>query len=94
MIRENMLDETRAEKGKLTYPKTSALNLLKEGRTLFVDDFYTSYQLALKLLNSKTYVVKTVCYNKKLMSNFVMSYPLKRGEMIARENHNGTVVLK
>ncbi|KAI4485552.1 hypothetical protein M0802_012742 [Mischocyttarus mexicanus] len=32
--------------------------------------------------------------NKKNMTRFVMSYPLKRGEMVAREDHNGIVVLK
>lgn len=66
---------------------------LNEGRTLFVDNFYTSYELALKFLNSKTHV-GTVRYNKKFMPKFVMSYPLKRGEMISREDHNGIVVLK
>ncbi|XP_015189681.1 PREDICTED: piggyBac transposable element-derived protein 4-like [Polistes dominula] len=68
--------------------------LLKEGRTLFVDNFYTSYELALKFLNSKTHVVGTIQRNKKNMPSCVMSYPLKKGEMVAREDPNGIVVLK
>lgn len=68
--------------------------LLNEGRTLFVDNFYTSYELAVKLLQFKTHVIGTVRYNKKCMPRFVMSYPLKRGQMIAREDDNGIVVLK
>ncbi|KAI4481596.1 hypothetical protein M0802_013906 [Mischocyttarus mexicanus] len=68
--------------------------LLNEECTLFVDNFYTSYELALKFLNSKTHVVGTVRCNKKNMPSFVMSYPLKRGEMVAREDPNGIVVLK
>ncbi|XP_017795068.1 PREDICTED: piggyBac transposable element-derived protein 4-like [Habropoda laboriosa] len=66
--------------------------LLNEGRTLFVDNFYTSYELALKFLNSKTHVVGTVRRNKKKKPSCVM-YPLKRGEMVAREDPNGIVVL-
>lgn len=68
--------------------------LLNEGRTLFVDNFYTSYELAVKFLKFKTHVVGTLRYNKKYIPRFVMSYPLKRGEMIAREDDNGIVVLK
>lgn len=40
--------------------------LLNEGRTLFVDNFYTSYELALKFLNFKTHVVGTVQGVKKV----------------------------
>lgn len=35
-----------------------------------------------------------LCQISKFIPNFVMSYSLKRGEMIARENNNGIVVLK
>ncbi|KAI4476608.1 hypothetical protein M0802_014850 [Mischocyttarus mexicanus] len=52
------------------------------------------YELAFKFLNSKTHVVGTVRCNEKNMPSFVMSYPLKRGEMVAREDPNGIVVLK
>ncbi|XP_014484795.1 PREDICTED: piggyBac transposable element-derived protein 4-like [Dinoponera quadriceps] len=68
--------------------------LINEGRTLFVDNFYTSYKLALKFLQFKTHVVGTVRYNKKFMPHSVMSYPLKRGDMASREDDNGIMVLK
>ncbi|KAI4473753.1 hypothetical protein M0804_015201, partial [Polistes exclamans] len=60
--------------------------LINEERTLFVDNFYTSYQLALKCLQFKTHVIGTVRYNTKFMPSFVMSYPLKRGDIVSRED--------
>ncbi|KAI4476206.1 hypothetical protein M0804_013792 [Polistes exclamans] len=60
--------------------------LINEERTLFVDNFYTSYQLALKCLQFKTHVVGTVRYNTKFMPSFVMPYPLKRGDIVSRED--------
>ena len=71
-----------------------ANKLLNEGRTLFVDNFYTNYELALKFLNFKTHVIGTVRHNKKFMPKNVMAYPLKRSEIISREDNNGIVVLK
>nr|XP_033200073.1 uncharacterized protein LOC117162310 [Bombus vancouverensis nearcticus] len=68
--------------------------LLNEGRTLFVDNFYTSYQLVVKFLNFRTHVPGTVRHNKEYMPNSVMSCPLKKGEMIAREDKNGIMILK
>ncbi|XP_029054531.2 piggyBac transposable element-derived protein 4-like [Osmia bicornis bicornis] len=68
--------------------------LLNEGRTLYIDNFYTSYELAVKLLNFKTHVVGTVRHNRKFMPKAVMLHPLKRGEIISREDDNGIVVLK
>jgi hypothetical protein len=69
--------------------------LLNEGRTLFFDHFYTSYELALKFFNIKTHVVGTLRHNKRFMPKYVMPYPLKRGEMmILLEDNNDIVVLK
>ncbi|CAK9829628.1 PiggyBac transposable element-derived protein 4, partial [Anthophora retusa] len=68
--------------------------LLNEGRTLFIDNFYTSYELAVKLLDFKTHVVGMVRHNKKFMPKAVMLHKLKRGEIISREDNNGIVVLK
>ncbi|GLV46249.1 hypothetical protein CBL_12326 [Carabus blaptoides fortunei] len=67
--------------------------LLNEGRTLYVDNFYTSYPLAWDFLRQKTHVVGTVRANKKFMPKEVMDAKLKKGEMIAREDKNGIVVL-
>ncbi len=69
-------------------------DLLDEGRTLFVDNFYTSYNLAAKFLERKTHVVGTVRANRKKFPKNVMDKKLKRGEMIAMEDQNGIVILK
>lgn len=67
--------------------------LLNKGRTLYVDNFYTSYPLALAFIRQKTHVVGTIRANKKWMPKEVMNAKLKRGEMIAKEDKNGIVVL-
>lgn len=68
--------------------------LRNQGRTLYVDNFYTSYGLALFFLKEKTHVVGTLRANKKNMPKDVMDAKLKRGEVIAKEDSNGIVVLK
>ncbi|KAI4476280.1 PREDICTED: piggyBac transposable element-derived protein 4-like isoform X1 [Polistes canadensis] len=68
--------------------------LLNEGRTLFIDNFYASYELAIRLLNFKTHIVGTVRHNKNFMPRDVRLHRLKRGEIISREDNNGIVVLK
>lgn len=40
--------------------------LLNQGRTLFVDNFYTSYELALSFLHQNTHVVGTLKSNKNI----------------------------
>uniref|UniRef100_A0A182KB20 DDE_Tnp_1_7 domain-containing protein n=1 Tax=Anopheles christyi TaxID=43041 RepID=A0A182KB20_9DIPT len=55
---------------------------------------FRHYELAQKNLNCKTHVVGTVRYNKNNMPAEVMSHPLKKGEMVAKEDQNGIVVLK
>lgn len=87
-----------------TYDKTIGLGksvclelsekLLNQGRTLYVDNFYTSYELALSLLDKNTHTVGTLRSNKKYMPKDVMCAKLKRGQFIAREEGNGIVVLK
>ena len=69
-------------------------DLLNEGRTLFVDNFYTSYDLAKCFLQKNTHVVGTLRANKKDIPKEVLNAKLKRGEMIAKEDVNGIVVLK
>lgn len=68
--------------------------LLDQGRTLYVDNFYTSYELAHSFLKRKTHVVGTLRANKKNMPQEVMKAKLKKGEMVAKEDQNGIVVLK
>lgn len=68
--------------------------LLYQGRTLYVDNFYTSYELARTMLEKLTHVVGTVRANKKNMPTEVLQAKLKRGEMVSREDENGIVILK
>lgn len=68
--------------------------LLNEGRTLFVDNFYTSYELAKEMLQKKTHVVGTLRANKKNIPREILQAKIKKGEMISREDPNGIVVLK
>ena len=71
-----------------------AKDLLNEGRTLYVDNFYTSYKLAKSFLQKETHVVGTLKANKKNVPKEVLKAKLKRGEMIAKEDQDGIVVLK
>ena len=71
-----------------------AEKLFEKGRTLYVDNFYTSYELALTCLDRKTHLVGTLRHNKKSMPRDVLDCKLKKGEMIAKEDENGIVVLK
>ena len=71
-----------------------AEQLLHQGRTLYIDNFYTSYELAKCFLDKKTHVVGTLRANKKDIPKDVLHAKLKRGDMISREDENGIVVLK
>ncbi|XP_017475443.1 PREDICTED: piggyBac transposable element-derived protein 2-like [Rhagoletis zephyria] len=65
-----------------------------EGRTLYVDNFYTSYELARSMINQKTHVVSILLVIKKYFRKELMGAPIKKGEVVAREKSNGIVVLK
>ena len=69
-------------------------SLLDHGRTFFVDNFYTSYELARSLLKRKTHLVCTLRANRKHLPKVVMHAKLKRGDIVAREDQKGIVVLK
>ena len=71
-----------------------AKDLLNEGRTLYVDNFYTSYKLAKSFLQKETHVVGTLRANKKDFPKEVLKAKHRRGEMIAKEDQDGIVVLK
>uniref|UniRef100_A0A182RWV0 PiggyBac transposable element-derived protein domain-containing protein n=1 Tax=Anopheles funestus TaxID=62324 RepID=A0A182RWV0_ANOFN len=68
--------------------------ILNEGRTMYIDNFYTSYELATYFLANRTHVVGTLRANKKNIPRCVLNAKLKRGEIISRENNEGVVVLK
>ena len=68
--------------------------LLNQGRTLYVDNFYTSYELAISMLENKTHLVGTLRANKKHMPKEVLLAKLKKGEMVCQEDQNGIVIVK
>ena len=79
-------------------PTEIVLNLsqpyLNNGRTLVTDNFYTSVELANKLLQSRTHLVGTVRSNRRSLPRAVTAAHLKKGEVIARQNNDGVHVLK
>lgn len=68
--------------------------LLDEGRTLYVDNFYTSYELAKSLLNRQTHIVGTVRASKRDMPKEVLMSKIKKWDVISGEDQNGIVILK
>ena len=78
---------------------TSVVLILSEqylecGRTLCTDNFYTSIPLAESLLKQKTHLVGTIRSNRKGIPKSVASAKLNKGEVVAKENESGIVVMK
>ena len=69
-------------------------DLIGQGRTLYVDNFYTSYELANYCLQKQTRLVGALRANKKHIPKEVLQAKLKRSEMIAKEDQQGVVILK
>ena len=61
-------------------------DLVDQGRTLYVDNFYTSYDLTQYCQEKKTHLVGTLRANKKYIPKEVLNAKLKRGEMVAKED--------
>ena len=61
---------------------------------MYIDNFYTSYELAISCLNRKTHVVGTLKNNKKFIPKDIPQCKPKKGEMVSKEDSNGIVVLK
>lgn len=68
--------------------------LLREGRTLYVDNFYSSVVLARELQKKSTYVCGTLRSNRKYLPHEVTKKKLKKGDVVGRQNHEGIKVLK
>ena len=68
--------------------------LRNEGRTLYIDNFYTSYPLARFMLVEKTHVVGTVRPSRAKVPKEVLKKKLQRGEMVAQEESHDILVLK
>lgn len=68
--------------------------LLNKGHTLYTDNWYTSVDLARKLLANETHLVGTLRKNRKHIPKSVVHKKLKRGEYIAKESEDGITVMK
>lgn len=68
--------------------------LLDSGRTLYTDNWYTSVALSKTLIRRNTHLVGTLRANRKNNPRDVVMTKLKKGEKIARQNEDKTVVLK
>lgn len=69
-------------------------NLLDAGRTIVVDNYYTSIELASALLERNTYILGTLRSNRRNNSKNVISKKLKKGEHIAEESNTGIFMEK
>ncbi|XP_025155495.1 piggyBac transposable element-derived protein 4 [Harpegnathos saltator] len=69
-------------------------DLFHKGHTLYTDNWYTSLELAEKLIHKNTHLVGTLRSNRRGNSQQVISTKLKRGEIVAKENNQGITILK
>lgn len=69
-------------------------SLFNEGHTLFTDNWYTSIDLAGKLLENETHLVGTVQKNRKNLPKDVINAKFRTGEYKAHENENRITVMK
>ncbi|KAE9528590.1 hypothetical protein AGLY_012165 [Aphis glycines] len=67
---------------------------LNFGRTIYTDNWYTSVNLAHKLLEQNTHLVGTLRANRKQNPKDVVQKKLKKGQVIAQQSDRGIVVLK
>lgn len=67
---------------------------LDMGRTMYTDNWYSSYDLATELLKRSTHLVGTLRSNRKNNPIEVIKKKLKRGEVIAKQCNKGITVLK
>lgn len=68
--------------------------LLNAGRVIVTDNYYTSMDLAKKLLEKQTNLLGTLRSNRKGNPKTVINKRLKKGELIAKQSENGITVLK
>lgn len=67
---------------------------LQVGRTLYVDNFYTSVKLADLLLQNKTYLCGTLCMDRKGNPKSVTTAKISKGQMVSKENSSGVKCFK
>lgn len=68
--------------------------LLDTGRTLSTDNWYTSVSLAENLTQLHTHLVGTLRANRKYNPPDVVKAKLRKGDILAQQNENKTVVCK
>lgn len=68
--------------------------LLDNGRTAITDNYYTSLELARKLLDRQTHLLGTLRSNRKGNPTEVTKKALKVGEVIGKENQEGICIMK
>ncbi|KAL4112121.1 hypothetical protein QTP88_015969 [Uroleucon formosanum] len=71
-----------------------AEDYLDMGRTMYTDNWYSSYRLAIELLNRKTHLVGIFRSNRKNNPKEVIQKKLKKGDYIAKQCNKGVTVLK
>ncbi|XP_050308036.1 piggyBac transposable element-derived protein 4-like [Anthonomus grandis grandis] len=64
------------------------------GRTLYADNWYNSVTLAEQLLDRDTFLVGTLRANRKRNPTDVTRKKLNKGDIVARQNDHGVMVLK
>ena len=67
---------------------------LDSGRVIVTDNFYTSLELAHKLIEKKTHLIGTLRKSRKDLPRSVILAKLERGEIFGLENRDGIVVAK
>lgn len=71
-----------------------AQKVLNSGRTAVTDNYYTSLELANKLLDNQTHLLGTLRANRRGNPKEVTRKKLKPGEIFGKENRRGICVLK
>lgn len=81
-----------------TTPTNVVMNMCEDyfnrGHTLHTDNWYTSVDLARKLLDKQTHLVGTLRKNRRGLPKKVTSTKLKKGQYYAEESRDGITVLK
>uniref|UniRef100_A0A1B6HG03 Uncharacterized protein n=1 Tax=Homalodisca liturata TaxID=320908 RepID=A0A1B6HG03_9HEMI len=69
-------------------------NHLNSGHNLYVDNYYTSVQLANSLLSRQTHLCGTLRRNRKGIPKDLTKEKIQKGEMICLENDEGVLITK
>ncbi|CAH2002648.1 unnamed protein product [Acanthoscelides obtectus] len=67
--------------------------ILDSGRTLVTDNWYTSVDLAKRLMDRQTYLIGTLRKNRRGLPKDLVNKKLKCGEIEALENQDGATVI-